>query len=120
MTSETVYSTSTANDKYGAIIYIARSMPELELELETPDYGPARYNYQCFYEHVGSVEPESELEQRCIQREASGYLDALILSGDECPMCHEAERQRKEYYYTTYGYDPYEDLLDPLPPESEE
>lgn len=106
MTSDKVYSTSTSEDEHGPIIYVGKSMPELELELNTSEYGPGRYNYQCFNGHVGAVEPYSEMEQRCIQRE-NVYLDALILSRDECPGCQEEDRQEQRKW-DSYGYNPYE------------
>lgn len=65
------------------------------------------YNVQCLSGHVYSAAPGSELEQRCIQHEQNGYLDALCVSYEECEGCQEKQRQQ-EREWASVGFDPYE------------
>lgn len=45
------------------------------------------YNVQCLCGYVGTAPQGSELETRCKEHKARGYLDALILAPSECPEC---------------------------------
>jgi len=45
------------------------------------------YIVQCFAGHVYQVQPGSNTEKRCQKREKDGFIDALIISPDECPGC---------------------------------
>jgi|GEM_PF-5682289 len=47
---------------------------------------------QCMAGHVFEVPERSELEAKCAERAASGFLDALCLSEKECPECVEDRR----------------------------
>jgi hypothetical protein len=56
------------------------------------------YNYQCMCGHFGSIPRGSDLEKRAKKREAAGFLDAIILSLDDCPDCkHEKECEERLY-----------------------
>jgi len=54
------------------------------------------YNVQCLAGHVWDAPQGSELEQRCIKREKEGYLDALCVERDECPVCSSQDRSMHE------------------------
>ena len=49
---------------------------------------------QCLNGHTHEVKPRTELEQKCKERLANGFLDALCLSIEECPHCVEDVRER--------------------------
>lgn len=109
MSSELVYSTSSSPD--GEEVWFAASMPELELG--------DTYNIQCLRGHVWTAEPGSSLEQRCIEREKKGYLDALVGDADECPECREYSEAMNDYYDFVSYPDPYY-LMGRIDAESDE
>jgi hypothetical protein len=51
------------------------------------------YYVQCLAGHVREVEVGSDLEQRCKERAAKGFLDALCLTECECDQCREDRRE---------------------------
>lgn len=54
-----------------------------------------KYNVQCISgEHVFTAAPGSDLEQRAKANEASGKIDALIISSDECVSCQQVAEMR--------------------------
>lgn len=72
-----------------------------------------RYLVQCITgepSHVMQAVHGSELEALCIQRAASGMLDALILSTDECPSCVIEAQNRRGRDFETYMGCPMADL----------
>ena len=54
------------------------------------------YNVQCMDGHVGIAPSGSELEERCRQNEAEGFLDALCISAEECDDCKEERRRNAQ------------------------
>ena len=59
------------------------------------------YNVQCLNGHVGRA--PAELIDACKRHEEQGYLDALVISSDDCPDCQEDrridERRASEYMF---------------------
>lgn len=51
--------------------------------------GEPEFNAQCIMGHVFVVTSKSPLLQRCIAREANGFIDALAVDCSECPTCYE-------------------------------
>ena len=49
----------------------------------------SNYNVQCLCGYVGEAPAGSELEERCKERVAEGFLSALVLSSKECPDCQD-------------------------------
>ena len=64
-------------------------------KIEAPGAGQM-YNAQCMSGHVWMVESGDSLYARCKAREERGLLDALAVSGDECPYCQEDREQEEE------------------------
>ena len=54
------------------------------------------YNVQCLAGHVYNAPKGSELEKRCIERKEAGFLDALLLSANECRECIADRRNQLE------------------------
>ncbi len=52
------------------------------------------YNVQCLCGYVGEAPAGSELEERCRERAAEGFLSALVLRSSECPQC-QADREEE-------------------------
>lgn len=53
-----------------------------------------RYYVQCQSGHVSLAPKGSELEQKCIEHEKAGFIDALGISFEECFECQqECDRQ---------------------------
>lgn len=54
------------------------------------------YNVQCLCGHVSYAPPGSELEKRCRDHAAAGFLDALVLHPDECEECQHDQEMRDQ------------------------
>ena len=53
---------------------------------------------QCLRGHVFLASVGSDLEQRENERYAGGFLDALCVTSDECPVCQAERRQLLDWY----------------------
>lgn len=63
-----------------------------EMGKEAIEEREGHYNVQCLSGCVYAAPRASELEKRCIKRQADGFLDALVLSKEECQGCRDDYR----------------------------
>jgi hypothetical protein len=66
--------------------------------------------------HTMEVVPDTALERRCMERDAEGYPDALILGMNECPSCIDGDRSRRPVWdeRPPISDSPYEGQLRPI------
>jgi len=57
------------------------------------------HQVQCLSGHIYNAAVGSELEADCKKREQDGFIDALILSHDECEVCLETALSRARQTY---------------------
>ncbi len=74
------------------------------------------YNVQCLNGHFYSIPVGSPLEERCKAREERGYLDALIISCDECEEC-QIDREISRHKHADWIIDMPEWVYEPVDTE---
>lgn len=99
-TIELVIALSTSQWGVGGGDALARILSSTDKEVA--ESGP--YNVQCLSgRHIFTAPRGSELEQECIKRAEAGYLDALTVTGKECPDCLEEWNRREADYLFWIG-----------------